>query len=150
MRCWAVWLLVIGCGHPATPPATPPSHVVAIDAGVIADAKPLALDDDLPRLAQRAVAMYGELSRALADPQDCAAATTKLQAIETSYADVIAANRRVLHGGRDKIKQLHTALEPHQAEFDAAAQAIVQSPTMSTCSQDAGFAHAIDDLVGES
>ena len=144
-------IAAIGCGH-APPPASPPipRHTRRTRASV-ADAAPVALDDDLPRLAQRAVAMYQEIAaRALGDAGDCAAATAKLEAIETSYADVIAANRRVLHGGRDKIRQLHVALEPHQTDFDAAAHAIVQSPTMTTCSHDPAFAHAIDELVGET
>ena len=141
--------VAMGCGHPAPPPAAPDHATRDAGIGVTTDAKPFTLDDDLPALATRAVAMYQELARALAESTDCAATTAKLQTIEAAYADVIAANSRVLHSGRDKIKQLHVALEPHQADFDAAAQAIVQSPAMTKCSQDPAFAHVIDALVGE-
>jgi hypothetical protein len=44
---------------------------------------------------------------------------------------------------------LKSAVEPHQAELDAAAQTIGASATMKTCSEQPAFAKAIDRLLGE-
>ncbi len=109
-----------------------------------------ALEDDLPKLAARAVAMYHAIARALAEPSpDCAAIAAKLGAIETANRDAITATAKVLHAGHDKIQSLRAALEPHQAELDASAQAIAASAPMKACSNDPGFAVAIDHLLGE-
>lgn len=117
------------------------------DAGVSVDAAP-ALEDDLPRLATRAVKQYQDLAHAVTE-SDCAAATAKVNAVADANADVIAANAHVLHAGRDKVKLLRTALAAHEAELDDAAKAIVQSEAMTKCSQDPAFARAMDRF-GES
>jgi hypothetical protein len=144
---WLVIAAALGCGHPAQPvgPATGTPHA---DAGP-GDAA-IALDDDLPQLAARSLALYQDLAKVLGGPAvECAAATTKLDAIATQYAEVTAANDRVLKAGHDKIKRLKAALEPHEADFDAAAKTIVESQTMRNCSQDPAFAKVMDRLVGE-
>jgi hypothetical protein len=56
----------------------------------------------------------------------------------------------VLKAGHDKIKRLKATLEPHAADFDAAAKTIMESQTMRACSQDPAFAKVMDRLVGES
>jgi DNA-binding transcriptional regulator YbjK len=151
MSRWVYLALAIaGCGA-APPPApvttTTTTHATP-DAAPPADA---ALEDDLPRLAERAVKLYADWERALADANgDCAAATAKLNAVADANADVIAANAKVLRSGHDKVTALREALEPHAAEMDASAKAIVQSPTMAACHGDAAFAHAIDRLGGDS
>jgi hypothetical protein len=150
MTRWACVAFVLGCGHPAAPaePITtaPPRHDAG--AGDAAAAKPL--DEDLPRLATRSVALYQDLLKALTEAgADCAVATTKLNALVDDYADVIAANAKVLHAGRDRVKLLRAALEPHQDELDASAKAIVGSTTLATCHDDKPFAMAMDRLVGE-
>ena len=141
----AVWLAlaIAACGQPSTPVApTPPPSAPPPDAAV-----PLPLDRDLPALARRATQLYVETARAFADAgDDCAAATARLSELQATHADVIAANAQVLHEGR--ARELRVALEPHAAELDAAAKAIVESPTMSACAQDAAFADALDRLVG--
>lgn len=94
--------------------------------------------------------MYADWEHALAEANgDCAAATAKLNAVADANADVITANARVLAAGHDKVAALRTALEPHAAELDASAKAIVQSPTMAACHGDAAFARAIDRLGGD-
>jgi hypothetical protein len=80
---------------------------------------------------------------------DCLAATAKINALADANADVIAANARVLHAGHDEVVQLRAALEPHAAELDASAKAIVQSSTMASCAHDPAFAKAIDRIGGE-
>jgi hypothetical protein len=147
MARWAsLAAVVIACGHAAPPPAPPPTHVAHADAAVDA---PVPLEDDMVRLADRAVSLYQDIAKALGDT-DCAAVTAKLDAIAVDYADVIAANMKVLHGDRDRKKRLRAALEAHEPEYGATAKAIADSPTMRSCSIDPNFARAIDRLGGES
>ena len=123
MSRWA-WLaaFAIGCGHPSAP-ANPGRGSAPADASVDA---PIALENDLPRLG----------------------ATDQ---ILKSYpnADVIDANRKLLRGDRERVKAMRAELDKHQVELDASAKAIVESPTMQKCSQDPGFAKALDRLGGE-
>jgi DNA-binding transcriptional regulator YbjK len=144
----AVLVLVVGCGHAAPAPApvvVTPVHQVPPDAAIDAP-----LDEDLDALAVRAVKLYQDWQHALDEANgDCAAATAKINALADASADVIAANARIQRAGHDKIVQLRAALEPHAAELDASAKAIVQSPTMAACAHDAAFARAIDRIGGE-
>jgi hypothetical protein len=151
MSRWA-WLAMfaIGCGHPSAP-ANPgrgsAAPAAAPDAAVEA---PLALENDLPQLAERGVKLFADTAAALtAAGEDCAAATTKLDAIADANTDVIAANQHVQHAGHEKIKALKQELEKHQAELDASAQTIATSPAMHKCSSDAAFAKAFERLGGE-
>jgi len=146
---WAA-IVALGCGHPAghPTPVTSSRPSSATDAAV-PDAPPPALVDDLPRLATRAADLYHQLQHVVESSADCAAATTALNALADSFADVIAANAHILHAGRDKIMQLRTALAPHEADIDASAKAISVAPLLGKCAQDAGFAKAFDRLVGE-
>lgn len=110
-------------------------------------APPLALDRDYPRLAEQAIKLYSAVVDAFrAAGEDCAAATAKLTALQTEYATVVAANLKILREGR--AKELAPALAAHGDRFEAAAQAIVESPTMSACARDPSFGDAFDDLVG--
>lgn len=150
MPCVAIF--VLGCGHAAgpPPPAAPvgQTHVArAIDAGAPPDAA--ALEDDMPRLASRAVLLYQAWQKALVDAgEDCAKATASMNAVIERYADVIAANQRILEAGHDKVAALKQALEAHGPEMDAAAEAIVHSKAMAACTQDKAFAQAIDRIGG--
>ena len=144
LRWTVIATFALGCGH-AAPAAGPPpgtSHASPADAQTGDTVLP-ALAEDFPRLADRSVKMYEELARAVAEP-NCAAATKKINAVADAYADVIAAARRVIRAGRDQVKQLRAALDPHQAELDASAAAIAQAPTMTKCSQDPAFSAAMD------
>jgi len=136
-----------GCGSaraPVPPPTT--GSAAPADAALAPDA-PLALDRDLPRLAERAVRLYEDVvARFRVVGEDCAAATTALRELQGTYADVVAANAKVLHEGRGR--DLKAALAPHDARFDAAAKQLVASPTLARCATDAAFAQAFDDLVG--
>lgn len=150
MSRWArAALVVVGCGH-AAPPATAPgnTHVAQVaDAGV--DTPPPKLEDDFPRLAQRAVLMFQAWQRALAESnEDCAAATGKLNQLALEFADVIEANAHVVKAGHERIKQLRDALAKYDEEMDAAAEAIAHSKTMAKCAADTQFAHAVDRVGG--
>lgn len=120
-----------------------------MDAAVV-DGPPIApgpLDRDLPRLAQRSVALYEAVVAAFrAAGSDCVAAAKKLGELRVEYADVTAANAKVLHEGR--ARELKAALAKYDDKLDAAAKAIVGSPTMSQCTSDRAFTKAFDDLVG--
>lgn len=149
MSRWA-WLatIAISCGHPSAP-ATPgrgnsaPVRDAGVDAGV-------ALENDLPRLAQRAVKLYADWKAALDEAgTDCAVATTKMNAIADANRDVIEANRNVLRGSRERVKALRAELDKYQAELDASAKAIATSPAISQCSKDPAFARSFDRLGGE-
>ncbi len=146
-HCVILLAIALGaCPKPApapTPPAPPPDAAAAT-----ADASPpVPLDEDLPRLALRAVELYEDVVRVFAaSGKDCVAAAAKLRALQPTYAAVAAANAKVLHEGA--AKALRAQLEPHAARLDAAAKTIATSPTMTACSDDREFTDAFDDLVG--
>ena len=147
--CSSVLAALCTTGLAACPPAAAPVEPVKPTQPVAApDAAPaVALDQDLPRLAERATRLYQEVARAFASAgADCATATTKLRALQQTYGDVVAANAKVLHDGR--ARELRAALEPHAEALDAAAKAIVDSTTMSKCSPDRAFTDTFDELVG--
>jgi len=126
-------------------PVTVTGHHAATGNAAAAGDRP-ALDQDLPRLVERSLAMYEAVAKAFAaSGEDCAGAADKLGQLASSYRDVVQANAKVLHDGR--AKELRAALEPHGDAFDASARAIVQSATMSRCSQVPAFARAFDELL---
>jgi hypothetical protein len=147
-------ILLVACGTKSTPPVPPtPPPDAAIDAPTAAiapDAPPASaspLDRDLPRLAQRSVALYEAVVATFRTAgADCAAATKRLGELRTEYADVTAANAKVLHEGR--ARDLKAALVPFDDKLDAAAREIVGSQTMSKCTSDRAFTRSFDDLVG--
>src|SRR4051812_16765627 len=144
-----LWIaLLVGCGHPAPAPSPPPHVVGPAPVAPPPDAgPPPPLDRDLPRLAALATKLYQDIDAAFAAAgEDCAAAVQKLTALHTTYAEVVVANAKVLRDGRTR--DLRAALEPHAADLDAAAKAIVQSRTMATCSPDHVFTDSFDALVG--
>ncbi|MDB4956068.1 MAG: hypothetical protein JWO36_3637 [Myxococcales bacterium] len=146
---WAA-IIAIGCGHAAPSPPPPILKPVATDAAVSIDAQPIALDDDLPRLAARALELFQAWATALEESgEDCAAATAKIDAIADRYADVITANAKVMHAGRDKVKALRGEVAKHEEQFDAAAKQVVQSKAMAACHDDRAFAKAIDRVGAE-
>ncbi len=134
-----------GCGNPGPgkPAAAGPAAQPA-DAGV-PDALPL--DHDYDRLAGRAVALYEAVAEAFgAAGEDCEQATARLGELTAAYRDVVAANAKILHEGR--ARELKRPLAKHADRFDAAAKAIMESPTMARCAEVAAFTNAFDDLVG--
>ncbi len=144
-RVLPIALILASCRHPAPAPATtapPPPPPAAL-----VDAAPLPLDRDLARLAERATRLYQDVAAAFASSGvDCAGATTKLGTLQRTYADVVAANAKVLHESR--ANELRAALESHADVLDAVARSIVESPTMKHCSADHAFTDAFDALVG--
>lgn len=146
LRALSLVLLLAACG-PSAPaqPTTPPPPPPPVDAAPVESTT--ELDRDLPRLAERATRLYQDVAQAFATAkEDCPAATAKLVELQRTYADVVTANAKVLHEGR--ARELRAALEPHAEALDAAAKAIVESPTMSKCSQDRQFTDVFDQLVG--
>lgn len=150
MSRWLVLAIVVASACGPKPDATRPDP----GAGRLAHAPPAdaapappALDQDLPRLATRALELYSAVASAfVATGEDCAAATAKLGALATTYADVVTANAHVLHAGR--ARELRDALAVHQEAFDTAAQSIVKSKTMAACAPDHAFEQTFDRLVG--
>ena len=112
------------------------------------DAAPaVALDQDLPRLAERSTRLYQEIAAAFASVGgDCPAATARLRTLQQANADVVTAIAKVLHDGR--ARDMRAALEPHNETLGAAAKAIADSPTMVKCQSDRAFTDTFDDLVG--
>src|SRR5262245_62839935 len=91
---WIVAAAIACSGSPPTAKSAAPAPVAVIDAGPAADATPL--DQDLPRLVERSLALYQDVAKALADSgNDCKAATTRLGQLAGSYRDVAAANAKV-------------------------------------------------------
>ena len=120
------------------------------DAGAapVGDTAPVGpLDQNLDRLAERSVALYGDVVRAFdAAGENCAVAASKLDELTRTHADVIAANAKVLHEGREM--QLKIALRRFDALFQASAKAIMQGKTIAACFQDAAFVKALEGLIG--
>jgi hypothetical protein len=139
------WLAccAIGCAHPAAP--APPGGGAAHHAG----SSPAALEDDLPRMAERMAKMYRDWQQALAEATDCATATTRLNALVDANADLSEANRRVQSAGHDKVRAFRLEREKYDAGIDASAKAIFESPLLATCKRDPGFTKAFDRLGGE-
>lgn len=149
-RVLGIALVLVACGHPPpatapaviAPAATPTTPLALVDAGPQGP-----LDRDLPRLAERATRLYQDVVQVFAAAgADCGVATSRLGALQSTYADVVAANAKVLHDGR--ARELREALVPHADALDAAAKAIVESPTMTRCAPDPAFTDAFDRLVG--
>lgn len=144
-------IVIAACGSPPPPaaaPAQPPPPAPTVATVDAAPPEPLPLDQDYAELARRGAALMRAVADAFAEAgTDCAAATARLAALQTTHADVIAANAKVHHEGRDA--ELRQSLARHAQELDAAARAIVQSPTMAACARDASFQTAMDNLVGE-
>lgn len=147
--------VLLGCGPksaPTTPPPPPPD--ASIDAAVVigpdatvAPSSTAPLDRDLPRLALRSVGLYEAVVATFRTAgANCPAATTRLGELRTEYADVTAANAKVLHEGR--ARELKVALAKHDDKLDAAAKEIVASQTLAKCTSDRAFTKAFDDLVG--
>lgn len=144
LRVMSITAVLAACSGRAPGPAAPPAAVAPADASPPADAAPL--DQDLPRLVERSLAMYRDVAGALAaSGNDCAAASARLRELSERYRDVVSANAKVLRDGR--ARQLRAALEQHGDEFDAAAQAVVQSPAMAKCAPDPAFGKAFDELL---
>jgi hypothetical protein len=150
MSRWVFLAIMFGCGHAAPAPSSPPTTIGTSHAAP-PQATPAALEDDLPRLAERAVKFYADWQHAMEESaSDCTVATAKINALADANADFITANAHVAHAGHDKIVQLRAALEPHAAELDASAKAIVDSPTLKACHDNVEFSHAIDRIQGDS
>jgi hypothetical protein len=148
----ALLLAIAACGHP-TPPAQPQPMPAprALDAAPAAPDAPRALEDDLPRLAGRAVHLFEDWHKALDDAHgDCAAAAKNVDAVADTYADVIVANTRVLRGGHDKVVALKAALAPYDQRMDAAAAGIAADlqALLAKCPNDAELGHALDRVGG--
>ena len=135
----AMWFLVAAtaCTGAAPPPARPAPAAPATPPGP-------PLDQDLPALVARSLAMQQEVGALLAATGDCRAVTAKLGQLAGAYRDVAAANAKVLHDGRGA--ELRAAIEPRAEAFDGAARAIMQAPAMAKCAQDPAFARAFDAL----
>jgi hypothetical protein len=143
MRWAAAMIALAACAAaaPIPPPRPPIAAPIAPPPPLVEPPRPL--DQDLPRLAGAVLALQQEVGRALAMP-DCAGATGKLASLQPRYAEVIVAAGKVMRDGR--APELRRAVEPHQADFDAAARAIAQSPALASCAEDHGFAAALDGL----
>src|SRR5262245_33961072 len=129
MLRWAWLALVIGCGHPSTPVTTGTGSQSAVRADAA-----IPLDEDLPRLAERMLKLYKDWQQAFAEAgTDCALATTKLDVIVKANTDLLAAMRRVMRAGHAKIQALRKEREKYDAEIDASAKAIFESPTLAKC-----------------
>jgi CxxC motif-containing protein (DUF1111 family) len=148
MTLRVIWLAAaLACSRPPPPSHVEPAHPVDAAVAPVADATPL--DQDLPRLVERAIALYHDIATALAaSGADCPAATGKLDQLAGVYHDVVVANARVLHDGR--AKELAAALAPHGDAFDAGARAIMQSAAMASCAHDQAFTRALDALLEAS
>lgn len=147
MRWALLAILAHGCGQPRASPMTPAPSAVSVDAAVV---EPVPLDEDLPHLAERAVKLYADWARAFTEAgTDCTLATSKMNEIADTYADVIEANRRILHAGHAKVVAMRDEMRMHEAENDASAKAIMEGPTMARCSSDPAFSKAVDRLAGE-
>jgi len=150
LRVMSIAAVLVACGSRspaaiapvAAPPAAAPAPVGAVEPAAWVDTAPL--EQDLPRLVDRALAMYRDIAQALTG-DDCAAAAVRLRGLAGRYRDVVVANARVLRDGR--ARQLRAALDAHGDAFDAAAQAVAGAPAMARCAPDPAFEQAFDQLL---
>lgn len=149
----AFLVLLLACG-PKTqkplPPPLPPDATIVVDAAPVVIAPdapaPGPLDRDLPRLAERSVALYAAVTAAFRTAgADCAAAAKQLGLLRGEYAEVVVANTKVLHSGRGR--ELKAALAKYDDKLEASAKEIVASVTIKACANDRAFTKAFDDLV---
>ena len=140
----ALGLALAACGgHPAPVAPGPGSAPVAQPA----PPPPPPLDQDLPRLAERGVQLFEAIVKVLdAAGEDCSRAAAGLDELARTYADVTAANTKVLREGR--ARELKAALAPFDERFEAAAKAIAGAATLARCAEDGTFAGAFDRVVG--
>jgi hypothetical protein len=146
------WLatFAIGCGHPSAPAKPGPGSATPVATADAAVDAPVPLEDDLPRLAARAVKLYVDWKTAFAEAgTDCGLATRRMNAIADANADVIEANKNLYKGSHDRVKAFRAELAKHEDELDASAKAIMESPTMAQCSTDPTFQKALERLGGE-
>jgi hypothetical protein len=136
---------------PAAPPAAaapaPPTAapVAAPLPAAPAPAPAAPLDQDLPRLVERGLAMYRDIAGALAaSGNDCAAAAARLRELSGRYRDVVAANAKVVRDGH--ARQLQAELDARGDEFKAAAEAVAGAPIMARCGPDPAFHKAFDEM----
>jgi hypothetical protein len=128
---------------PAAAPAPPAAAPAAAPAPAPAAAVPL--DQDVPRLVERGLAMYRDIAGALAaSGNDCAAAAARLRELSGRYRDVVAANAKVVRDGH--ARQLQAELDARGDEFKAAAEAVAGAPIMARCGPDPAFHKAFDDM----
>ncbi len=146
MARWLLFAALAGCGHAAPPRSTRELATAPADAALPPDAA--ALDDDPSRLAARSTQLYQELAASLVGATDCMEAAAKLEAIDTSYADVIAANMRMTRASRDKARAFKDALAPYEAALGSAMHAVADAPIVKQCARDERFSTAIDRLDG--
>lgn len=154
LRVMSIAAVLAACSGQAPAPAAPSARAPAAPAAsssaraaaAPAEADATPLDQDLPRLVERALAMYRDVASALAaSGNDCASASARLRELSERYRDVVTANAKVLRDGR--ARELRAALGSHGDEFDAAAQAVVGSPAMAKCAPDPAFSKAFDELL---
>ena len=141
MRSLVLALAATACGHAAPAPAP----VVPRPAPVVATpppAPPLPLDRDLPRLADRVLAMYEAIGDALTG--SCDEVTGRLATLPVD--DVVAAIATVLHDGRGR--DLHAALARRDPRFAELGRRITGSPVMASCASDPAFTAAFEKVVG--
>jgi hypothetical protein len=148
----SAWLAIfaVGCGARATPSSAQVPASVGPGSSSAAPAGPVALSDDLPRLAARARELYLAWRGAFADgSMDCANATIRTNEVADRFADVTDANRVVWRAGHARIKAFRAELDKYDAEIGPAAKAVMESPIMGRCVDDPAFARAIERLAGE-
>lgn len=137
------WLasVAIGCGQPSgTGGAKQPAHTSSA----------MALEDDLPRLAERMAKLYRDWKQAFAEAgTNCAAATSRMNALVDANRDLREASQRLLRAGHAKVQAFRAERAKYDTEIDANAKAIFESPTLAKCKQDAAFSRALDRLGGE-
>ena len=127
----------------SAPPTAAPVAAPLPAAPAPAPAAPL--DQDLPRLVERGLAMYRDIAGALAaSGNDCAAASARLRELSGRYRDVVAANAKVVRDGH--ARQLQAELDARGDEFKAAADAVAGAPIMARCGPDPAFHKAFDDM----
>jgi hypothetical protein len=141
---WIVFALTaIACGH-VSPTPTPIAAPLAPVVVAPPPAPPLPLDQDLPRLVDRLLAMYQAIGDALIGT--CDEVTARLATL--SFDDVPAAIAKVLHDGRGG--DLHAALARRDPRFAELGRRITESPVIASCAGNEVFTAALDKVIGRA
>jgi len=94
--------------------------------------------------------LYRDWKQAFAEAgTNCAAATSRMNALVDANRDLREASQHVLRAGHAKVKALRIEREKYDAEIDANAKAIFESPTLAKCKKDPAFSRALERLGGD-
>jgi hypothetical protein len=132
----------MACKSAPSPSPAPPPPPRVVEAPPPPPPPP-PLDRDPSRLVDRLLAMFTDVPAALVGP--CDGVKAALAGLSDRYADVIAANAKVVSEGR--AGELRAAIVARRDEVAAAGRAMMTALTKASCGSDPDFIAAFDKVA---